>query len=120
MSKSQEKEQEKTEALESLRNLVKRGDTVYTVLRNVSRSGMSRDIDLYIFRVGDNGKIYKVFLSYLVCKALDYRQAADGSVKVGGAGMDMGFHLVYTLSRTLFKTPDEEKDSGYALSQEWI
>lgn len=115
MSKSQERQ----EALERLKEIVHEGDTVYTVLRNVSRSGMSRNIDLYMFSVGDNGKLYKVWLSYLVAKAMDYRQADDESIKVGGAGMDMGFHLVYTLSRTLFKDTTES-DNGYKLKQEWI
>ena len=36
--------------------------------------------------------------------------------KVGGCGMDMGFHLVYTLSSLLYK-----KDrGGYELRHEWL
>ena len=34
-------------------------------------------------------------------------------VGVGGCGMDMGFHLVYTLSRELF-------DDGYYVKHEWL
>ena|ERR1035437_1828097 len=51
----------------------------------------------------------------------------------GGCGMDMGFHLVYNLGRTLFpegfkvegrgRNGDAsgwDKDGGYALKQRWI
>jgi hypothetical protein len=34
-------------------------------------------------------------------------------IRVGGCGMDMGFHLVYTLSRALF-------DDGYYVKHEWL
>jgi hypothetical protein len=43
-----EKERQKAEAIVHLREVLKPGDTVYTVLRHVSRSGMSRNIDLYM------------------------------------------------------------------------
>src|SRR5476651_1853736 len=46
-------EQERTEAIKHLRTLIKPGDTVYTVLRHVSRSGMTRGIDCYVFRHED-------------------------------------------------------------------
>lgn len=34
-------------------------------------------------------------------------------IKVEGAGMDMGFHLVYSLSQRLF-------GDGYKLSHRWL
>lgn len=133
------KEQERNEAIERLKSMLKPGQTVYTVLRHVSASGMSRRIDVYTFNK-DGSKNY---LSYNVAKALGYTLTDDG-IRVGGTGMDMGFHLVYTLSRTLFRdgfrctgkncvandhfnegTPRDGKrkhrgDGGYALRQEWI
>lgn len=45
---SKKSEQEKKEAIEKLRKLIKPGDGVYTILRHVSRSGMQRIIDVYI------------------------------------------------------------------------
>lgn len=89
----------RAEAIAELRKTLAPGDTVYTVLRSVSRSGMSRRIDLY--KLGADGPIY---LSGYAARALgtDAANASDGGIKVDGCGMDMGFHLVYLLSRTLF------------------
>lgn len=87
---------ERDEALARLREILKPGDTIYTVLRHQSRSGMVRDIDAYVFR--DNEPLW---LSSYASKVLGWRMAND-AVRVDGAGMDMGFHLVYALSATVF------------------
>jgi hypothetical protein len=89
-------QRERDEAIADLRELLKPGDTVYTVLRHVSRSGMVHDIDVYVLR--DNEPRY---LSYWTAKAIGAPMHND-SVRVGGCGMDMGFHLVYSLSHVLF------------------
>ena len=94
-------------AKESLLNILKPDDTVYTVLRHVSRSGMQRRIDLYTFR--DNKPVY---LSGYYAIMNGETPPRDG-YKVGGCGMDMGFHLVYGLSSSLF-------GNGYAIKHEWI
>ena len=53
-------------------------------------------------------------------------------VSVSGYGMDMGFHMVYSLGRTLYPNGDgktvtrrngdtkPETDGGYLLKHEWI
>jgi hypothetical protein len=41
------------ESIVHLRTILKPGDTVYTVLRHVSRSGMSRNVDLYVIEDGN-------------------------------------------------------------------
>ena len=105
-------EARKRQAIEQLKNILSEGDTVYTVLRHCSASGMSRRIDLYIFR--DNQKHY---LTGLFAHAMGEKAPEDG-YKVGGCGMDMGFHLVYTLSSVLF--PEDRKTGGYKLNHEWI
>ena len=98
------------QAKKSLLNILKPEDIVYTVLRHVSRSGMQRRIDLYTFK--DNKKIY---LSGYFAHLMGEEPPKDG-YKVGGCGMDMGFHLVYTLSSLLYK-----KDrGGYELRHEWL
>ncbi len=94
-------------AKESLLNILKPDDTVYTVLRHVSRSGMQRRIDLYTFK--DNRKIYLTGY-YAIMKG---EESPRNGYKVGGCGMDMGFHLVHGLSYRLF-------GSDYALKHEWI
>jgi hypothetical protein len=34
-------------------------------------------------------------------------------IKVGGCGMDMGFHVIYNISKTLF-------NDGYAIKHQWL
>jgi hypothetical protein len=94
-------------AKHSLLNILKKGDTVFTVLRHVSRSGMQRRIDLYTFQ--DSKKIY---LTGYYALMRGEETPRDG-YKVGGCGMDMGFHLVHGLSYRLF-------GDDYALNHEWI
>ena len=89
--------QAQQEARGHLRAILKPGDTIYTVLRHVSKSGMSRDIDLYLMSA--DGPLY---LSGYAATALGERRAPDQGIRVGGCGMDMGFHLVYNLSSALY------------------
>src|SRR6185369_5751974 len=97
MSAKAGKQADQLQCIANLRKILKPGDTVYTVLRHVSRSGMMRRIDLYANNP-DGGLIY---LSGYAAGALDYPRP-DNGIKVSGCGMDMGFHLVYNLSRTIF------------------
>ena len=123
------------EAVERLRNWLKPGDTVYTMVVHRSRSGMQRSIKAYYME--DNKPR---FLSYNVAKALGWRFDDDReAVIVSGCGMDMGFHLVYELAQTLWpdgyacigdKCPSNDhrngghstthSDGGYALTQRWL
>lgn len=87
-----------SQAIERLQEWLKPGDTVYTSVNHVSRSGMSRNIKVYKFQ--DNQPLW---LGYNVALALGWRYDPDyEAVKVSGSGMNMGFHLVYELSNTLF------------------
>lgn len=88
---------EKQEAVRQLREWVKPGDTIYTTLERVSRSGMQREIRLY--KIHDNEPQW---LSGYASKALGMRRGKRDGIVVGGCGMDMGFHLVYALSHVLF------------------
>jgi hypothetical protein len=147
MSQAARKREEQAEAVTRLREILKPGDTVYTVLRHVSSSGMSRDIDLYVFR--DDKPFW---LTGYAATATGQRRAPKGSgIRIGGCGMDMGFALVYGLSRTVFadgfhctgvsgydggrcpsndhtnergksdyRTDRVHSDPGYALRQEWL
>lgn len=93
---------EKAEALAKLREWIKPGDTVYTILRNVSRSGMSREIGVVLLANGEDGRTIDLHPNYSVAVVLGERCGKRDGVIVGGAGMDMGFHLVYSLSSALF------------------
>jgi hypothetical protein len=122
------RQQEREDSRNSLREMLKPGTKVYTILTHVSRSGMSRNIKVIYMKGGQ-----PIDISYSVANVLGYPQADDGSVKIGGAGMDMGFALVYELGYALypkgFKTEpgywrnepmEYETDGGYALKQEWM
>src|SRR5690242_7664671 len=91
--------QERDDATTTLRGWIKPGQTVYTILRNVSRSGMSREIGIVLLEDGVDRHP-----NYMVGKALGYRVGKRDGLIVGGCGMDMGFHVVYHLARTLWPT----------------
>lgn len=122
---------EQQEAIKELKKLLKAGDTVYTQLNHVSRSGMSRAISLKIIRQNKPRDI-----TWLVSRAADYPiDPNHDGLKVGGGGMDMGFSVVYNLSAVMFPngfthnknthkrngdTSPRDNDGGYALNQEWL
>jgi hypothetical protein len=92
------KQQEQADAIAKLRELLPPGSTVYTILRHVSRSGMSRSISAVVVEDGE-----PVVIDYLVRHALGLTfDRTNGGLKVQGGGMDMGFHVVYSLSYALY------------------
>ena len=115
------KQDRELETLNWLRTFLKPGDEILTVLRHVSRSGMSRSIDLYVVKKGN-----PIQLSRRVAEALDMKiDETNGGIKIGGCGMDMGFALVYNLAATIF--PDgvshrglRHSDGGYGLRHQWL
>jgi hypothetical protein len=100
--------EEQNEAIEELRKILKPGDALHTIQRHVSSSGMSRAIS--VVKVDKDGTIYR--LDGLIARAgiFKWHRKFDG-LEVGGAGMDMGFHVVYAVSRSLF--PNGYKCSGH-------
>jgi hypothetical protein len=116
--------------LQPLRDILKPGDTVYCVLRHVSRSGMRREISLFTKGMQ--------CIDGLAARALGCRRGKRGGLVVTGCGMDMGFHLVYNLGWRLFPqgfVPADagrtygrngqdasllDTDGGYALRSTWL
>ena len=101
--------------LERLRKSVPKGTELTVVVKHVARSGMSRRIMVLLpcEYEGTNGKhLTNLNISSLVADLLGYPYHEEGSVRVDGYGMDMGFHLVYTLGQALW-------DDGYALKRNW-
>lgn len=123
----------------------KAGRVLYCNVAHVSKSGMSRIINVYALiplteeeqkRAAHNGitpKVEKYWLSYKVAAVLDYSfsEKPEG-IKVGGCGMDMCFSVVYNLGRVLYPNGDEktivgrngdkkpETDGGYLLEYVYI
>lgn len=128
---------ERDEAIAKLREWLKPGDTVHTILDHVSASGMSRAIRIVILTCVD-GKPDSLHPNYSVGKALGLRHwkrngREQDALVVSGCGMDMGFHIVYSLGRALFPdgfkvegrgrngdTSGWDNDGGYALNHRWL
>ena len=88
----------KAEIRRELKKFLKPGDRVYTILRHVSSSGMSRRISLAVVK---DGKV--ISLDWYAEKlGVAQRHATKQGLSVGGCGMDMGFHLVYSLGRCMY------------------
>lgn len=118
-------------AFSRLKKYLKPGSTIYHTVKHVAKSGMSRQISFYIVR---DGKIESI--NWELSHILDYkRNPSNGALKIGGTGMDMGFHVVYSAGRKLFpngfklaegqygRNGDKsgfDKDGGYAFQSEWI
>ncbi len=97
------------EALTYLRECLPEGSTAWTLLRNVASSGMSRRISVFAIVAGEPRN-----LSMMAARVLGWPTDWDeGSVRVSGCGMDMGFHLVESLSRALYQ-------KGDAIRQRWM
>jgi hypothetical protein len=126
-----EKQTERAEALASLKKMIKAGDTVYTTVKRVSASGMSRAISCYI--VSKDKRI--VELDWYISRVSDRKIHKNGGVIIGGCGMDMGFAMVYNLGRAMYpegfklrkgqygRNGDKsgfDKDGGYAFNQQWM
>ena len=103
MTKTQERlEAVRADARKHLSEL-KPGDTVYTIIRDVSRSGMSRRIDLLTFEeYGPNWLTY--WTAALFDGKIPTRAHADNGRGIvrHGCGMDMALDTVETLSYYLF------------------
>lgn len=116
ISKKEQAQLDRAYAVEHLlTHYVKEGSKVYTILRHKSDSGMSRDISLLIAQ-GDE----IIDITYYAAQALGdnpIESKGHRAIRVRGAGMDMGFHLVYNLSSVLFHGQDR---AGYVLKQGWL
>jgi hypothetical protein len=140
---SKHSKHEREEQLAKLREWLKPGDTVHTILDHVSSSGMSRDIRLVLIKADDNGQPYTLHPNHAAAVILGMPRARRGDgLRVTGCGMDMGFHIVYTLSAALFPdgfecigencpsndhsngdrnySPHHHSCGGYALRHRWL
>lgn len=92
LSQSEGKRLHRAQTVEKVKCMLAGIDTVYGIVRHVSASGMSRNIDLYIIK--DNRPVYLTGYASII---LGYRLTKDRGMVVGGCGMDMIYHCVSTL-----------------------
>ena len=123
------------ERIEELRAMLPPGTIIYTALSHVSQTGMTRSISLHTIDRETHPLRRIPYLADVM--GWKFGPKHDGW-KISGAGMDMGFELVYDLSRAIYHegftpadagrafglngTPAEEHkpDGGYALTHKWI
>lgn len=140
MTKAEKEEQ--AEAIERLRDFLSPGDTVYTILRHVAKSGMSRLVSVVVIPEGEREPFD---ITTWVARALQvYKMDRDRhALRVQGCGMDAGFEVVYNLGRVMYpagvvcaglrcmsndhsngmreRRPDiMHPDSGYAFKHRWL
>lgn len=111
--KNEEKEYAKTYLL-SMLNKQER-PTLYTSLKHVSSSGISREMKVLL---ADGGEIVDVtwYAGKLGVGTLKERNG-QRVIRVNGGGMDMGFHVVYSISAMLY---GYEERGAYTIRHEWI
>ena len=96
-----------------LKQLIRRaGNYIYVVQKSVSSSGMTRKINLYI-KMKESPSMKMINRDF--CDVTGWSMDGDGRIIVGGCGMNMHFHTVYTLSICLF---GHKNDGGYKLKYE--
>lgn len=98
LTKKQQAEQERKEAGQRLRKQIKPGDTIQVIQRSVSSSGMMRRLSLFVVK---NNHLIDITRDVALVTGFTFDRDY-WALKVGGCGMDMHFHTVYTLSRCLW------------------
>lgn len=93
---SKAEQERRDDARTTLRGLLDQATnrTIYTVLKHVSSSGMTRIIDAMIM-LDDQ----PVSVAHIYATATGDSFDSRGGVKMSGTGMDMGFALAYNISR---------------------
>jgi hypothetical protein len=135
----------KDEAMKRLHEVLKPNDTIYTIVRHVSRGNMSRRISLIALVYDEHCKKVRPFQLDGLVEAIgiakrktvtryggsgqSWKSYEEGLV-MSGAGMDMGFELVYRLGQAMWPngTPEPhgtrngqpDSDGGYALEHKWL
>jgi hypothetical protein len=144
MTKQQQSERD--EYIAKLRETLKPGYTLHTVLRSISRTGMSRVVDVFWLQPdAKTGVIYRHYLTHWVGLAcgfsLQIRSGAIAGIKIGGcdavpdpiaralghALWPNGFECAGDACRSndhsngdRNRRPHPHTDGGYALRQEWL
>ena len=109
----------KQKAIDELKRIISKGDTIYFIVKQVSNSGAYRHITFYKFDIKDEfaegeNRVTKYWLTRLIGDALEYKfKDKTECLGISGGGMDMGFHVIYQLGHALF-------GDGYALKHEQL
>ena len=103
-----------------LSDYLKDTKTVYTVLRGASSSGLTQYVSLMVPGLNHEGKPELYNITWHVSNVLGdklHDKHGHRVIKLQGGGMDLGFHVVYSLSSVLYAGQDR---AGYVLSHRWL
>lgn len=128
------KNQQQAEAKQALRQLLDSNatathaqrPTLHTILRHVSKSGLSRDISVKLATTQGHILDVTYMCAEILGQKLTHRNGYN-TITIKGAGMDMGFEIVYRVSRAVYGdnpiTPEQQqadRDAGYVIRHEWL
>jgi hypothetical protein len=118
ITRKQENEQQKKEASDFILKVFASQErpTVWTILKHVSSSGMSRDLKCVTYY---DGRLIDItwYVDKVSGVATLKERNGQRVLRVNGAGMDMGFHVVYSLSYALYP---QSGGRGYDLHHEGL
>jgi hypothetical protein len=103
------KKSEREEAIEYLKESIKPDDTIYVILRHVSKSGMSRLLDLYLIK---DGRPFRITWNAARALEVPYDRRRE-ALRIGGYGTDVAFEAAYHLGWAIF-------NDASALKHQWI
>ena len=117
----------KADSLQSRRELLelfKLNNTrrIFVIQKSVSRSGMTRGLELYIFIWNEpHQECEPIRITHQVARALQwpYNEKTE-TLTVSGCGMDMHFHTVYSLSCLLYCHKHYNQEKAYYLKNQTI
>ncbi len=121
----------KLRAMDTLRRWIKPGDTIYTTVTHVAKSGMYRTVRLFKILDGYDGAHPEIAdITGLACAVgVGTYSEKHSAMGLAGCGYSIPFEAVYCLGRVLWPTGDgvtvtrrngdtaPEKDGGYLLKQ---
>lgn len=118
--------QSKLEAIKYLKSLIKPDSELLININHVSSSGMTRKMTVYIIGkvekyIWKNDKSVKVKKTDII-RLNHYLQKAElatldknGNCIISGCGMDMAFHLTYTIKTALYGYKKSISNQQYRL-----
>lgn len=108
--------QTQIEAKIDLKEKINLDDTIYCVIRHVSKSGMTRHISFHYIKWNELYSINNIISDLLGYKMNKYHDA----IVVGGCGMDMAFSVVNNLQAELNNNKYLNPDLTYNLKHRII
>lgn len=112
-------EAERAEEIACLRKLLPIGSKVFVKQSHVSRSGMMRHLSVYAAVLDSDGAPDFRDITHAAQIILDWPVTEYGELKVGGCGMDMHFHTVYSLASCVWRGVENETGPDHDAYVAW-